>query len=89
APAEGAAVRPGHSPERVLTPAEAEEREKETVPVEKAEGRICGDLIYCYPPGIPLLVPGERIGAEEARALTAGAAELRGVREGKVRVIHG
>ena len=89
APAEGAAVRPGHSPERVLTPAEAEDREKETVPVETAEGRICGDLIYCYPPGIPLLVPGERIGAEEARALAAEAAELRGVREGKVRVIHG
>ena len=77
------------APEQVLTPAEAEEHEKEPIPAGEAEGRICGDFIYRYPPGIPLLVPGERIGAAEVRAFTAGGAEYRGVIEGKVRVIHG
>jgi arginine/lysine/ornithine decarboxylase len=27
----------------------------------EAEGLICGDFVYAYPPGIPLLVPGEII----------------------------
>ena len=29
------------------------------VPVAEAEGRICGEFIYKYPPGVPLLMPGE------------------------------
>ncbi len=33
--------------------------EKEIVPLERAEGRISGDFIGLYPPGIPLIVPGE------------------------------
>ena len=34
------------------------------VPLEKAGGRICAEFSYLYPPGIPLLVPGERITAQ-------------------------
>ena len=35
----------------------------ETKPVKmtEAEGKICGQYIYAYPPGIPLIVPGEII----------------------------
>ena len=29
--------------------------------IEEAEGKICGGFVYPYPPGIPVLVPGERI----------------------------
>ncbi len=36
----------------------------EEVPIERCEGRICGEYLYAYPPGIPLLVPGEYIGRE-------------------------
>ena len=35
------------------------------VPVEQAKGRIVGDFVNLYPPGIPILVPGEEIGAAE------------------------
>lgn len=31
------------------------------VPLEESTGRICAEFIYLYPPGIPLVVPGEEI----------------------------
>lgn len=39
--------------------------ERETLPLEECAGRICGSSIIPYPPGIPLICPGEEIGAEE------------------------
>ncbi|MGH8842926.1 MAG: lysine decarboxylase, partial [Advenella sp.] len=35
-------------------------REVERVPLDELEGRITGVLLTPYPPGIPLLIPGER-----------------------------
>ncbi len=35
--------------------------EKEPVPIRKAKGRTCGEFVMCYPPGIPILAPGEMI----------------------------
>lgn len=32
------------------------------MPAEDAAGRICAEQITPYPPGIPVLLPGERIG---------------------------
>ncbi len=37
--------------------------------LEDAAGRICAEYVTPYPPGIPLLVPGERITAEQVRQL--------------------
>ena len=34
---------------------------KVMMPIEKSEGRICGEFVMCYPPGIPILAPGEMI----------------------------
>ncbi len=34
---------------------------KEKLPLAKCEGRICGESVMCYPPGIPILAPGEVI----------------------------
>ena len=34
------------------------------VPVEQAKGQIAGDFVNLYPPGIPILVPGEEIGGD-------------------------
>ena len=48
-------------PEIVLTPREALSRETELVSREKATGRIAGELITAYPPGIALATPGEKI----------------------------
>jgi arginine decarboxylase len=35
-------------------------RKIERVPVDQLEGRITASLVTPYPPGIPLLIPGER-----------------------------
>ena len=32
-----------------------------SIPITKSLGKISGDIICPYPPGIPLIVPGERI----------------------------
>lgn len=40
---------------------EAVEEEGEKIPFNKAAGRISKEFIYAYPPGTPLLVPGEEI----------------------------
>ena len=32
--------------------------------LEEAEGKICREFVYLYPPGIPMLVPGEIISRE-------------------------
>ena len=34
---------------------------RETVPLEAARGRVSADFIHLYPPGIPIVVPGERL----------------------------
>ena len=52
------------NPEVVITPQKAFYGEKKSVPVEKSENYICGEFIMSYPPGIPILAPGERITKE-------------------------
>ena len=34
---------------------------QERIPLREASGRICAEYLYLYPPGIPLLAPGEEI----------------------------
>ena len=51
-------------PEVVRTPQEAFYAEKKQVPIREAAGAICAELVMCYPPGIPILTPGERITEE-------------------------
>ena len=51
-------------PEVVTSPQEAFYAEKISLPLEKSEGRVCSEFVMCYPPGIPILAPGERITAE-------------------------
>jgi len=43
---------------------EAWDAEKEAVLPESAAGRIAGEFINLYPPGVPVVVPGERLTAE-------------------------
>ena len=43
------------------SPYEAINKEVEVVGLKDAKGRVAGDYIYKYPPGIPLVVPGEII----------------------------
>ena len=43
------------------TPQKAFYAEKELIPIRETAGRICGEFVMCYPPGIPILAPGEMI----------------------------
>ncbi len=49
------------NPVVVLPPQDAFYAEKESIPLESSAGRICTEFVMCYPPGIPILAPGERI----------------------------
>ena len=51
-------------PTVVLTPREAFYAENESVDIEKSVGRISSEFVMCYPPGIPILAPGEQITQE-------------------------
>ena len=48
-------------PEVVSSPQEAFYAKKESLPIGKTAGRVCSEFVMCYPPGIPILAPGERI----------------------------
>lgn len=50
--------------ETVFRIAQAEEMKKRRVRLSESGGEISGEYLYLYPPGIPLIAPGERIGQE-------------------------
>ena len=44
-----------------VSPQDAFYAPKEALPLERCVGRICSEFVMCYPPGIPLLAPGEQV----------------------------
>ena len=52
------------APEVVLSPQEAFYAEKKSLPLKESAGCVCSEFVMCYPPGIPILAPGERITKE-------------------------
>ncbi|MCM1027680.1 MAG: aminotransferase class V-fold PLP-dependent enzyme [Roseburia sp.] len=48
-------------PRVVVSPQSAFYAEKESLPLEETKGRVCSEFVMCYPPGIPILAPGEEI----------------------------
>ena len=61
--------------EVVMTPREAYFARHETVPALDAIGGISAELVAPYPPGVPVLAPGERITSEAVAALHQALAE--------------
>lgn len=55
---------PDKLPVAKLTPREAFFATTDTIPFESSEGRICSEIVAPYPPGIPILAPGEVITAD-------------------------
>lgn len=81
--------------ETVLTSARMEELsgEKESVrklPLEECAGHVSAEYAYLYPPGIPVIVPGERISRESVEMLLTSRSQgfsLEGMEEeGSIRV---
>ncbi len=56
-------------PERACFAWEAAGKERETVDISAAVGRISAEYVWAYPPGIPLLIPGEVIDADFERLI--------------------
>lgn len=60
--------------ESALTPAEAFHAPARYVPLAQAAGEISADVVTPYPPGIPILAPGERVTRPIVEYLRAGLA---------------
>src|SRR3954449_3855883 len=79
------------SNEVALSPREAFLGEAEQVAVDAAPGRISCESIASYPPGVPALLPGERISAETVaylRELADSGARLHGASDPEFRTIN-
>lgn len=77
-------------PEQVLTPRQAYFSASEEIAWQQAVGRISAEMIAPYPPGIPIIYPGERITQEVWDYLEQFRRENRhihGSRDGKLEVI--
>lgn len=69
---------------------EAMDCPRQEVLLEQAQDRICGDFVSLYPPGIPILVPGEVITGETLEAIrlcTDLQGSVHGIRDGKIKVV--
>jgi Arginine/lysine/ornithine decarboxylases len=47
-----------------MSPKQAFYSEKNSLPLDESIGGVCTEFVMCYPPGIPILAPGERITGE-------------------------
>lgn len=52
------------NPEVALPPQTAFYAEKKMIPIKESKGQISGEFVMAYPPGIPVLAPGEKITGE-------------------------
>ncbi len=60
-PKTGMLTREYIAPTPVVTPQEAFYSAKLSLPLDEAVGRVCAEFVMCYPPGIPILAPGELV----------------------------
>ena len=52
------------NPKIVLSPKAAFYGEQEILPIMESAGRISCEFVMCYPPGIPIIAPGELLTPE-------------------------
>ncbi|MGZ0051370.1 aminotransferase class I/II-fold pyridoxal phosphate-dependent enzyme [Brevibacillus gelatini] len=70
---------------------EAVDRPREAIPLEQALGRVVAEMVIPYPPGIPVLVPGERIDEEGLAMLVQlrrGHTRFHGVQDDRLQTIQ-
>lgn len=78
--------------ESVCTIAQAEDCPGESCELLQSVGRVSGDFVTLYPPGIPILAPGEVVTEPIVKRLMEYAEngfEVHGVREGTIQVLKG
>jgi lysine decarboxylase len=59
------------NPEVVVTPREAFFARRRRIPLAESIGEVSAEQFTPYPPGVPLLAPGERITEEVVSAIAA------------------
>ena len=69
-------------PQQVMTPREAVMKEAKRMPIRQAVGEVAAVSAGLYPPGIPLVCPGERITGETVERLAKAANQQRFGTEG-------
>lgn len=82
--------RPLKMPERVLPLRDALFSESREIPINESEGAISALSIIPYPPGIPLLTPGEKITAEYIEyigLLLISNCPIHGLNKGNIQII--
>jgi arginine decarboxylase len=77
---------------QILDPRDAFFAATDSVPLADAGGKVAAEIISPYPPGIPLLVPGEEIQREDCELLTAIASaggRIHGLDDaGRIRIVR-
>lgn len=77
-------------PEKVLESYETDGEEHEYITIEESEGRIAGEYVFLYPPGSPMLVPGEKISRNMINRINEYIdinLNILGLKDGKICVI--
>lgn len=77
-------------PEAIISPRAAFYGETKTISFNESEGEISAEMIMAYPPGIPIVCPGERITQEiidYVNILKNEAAELQGTEDPEIKQI--
>jgi arginine/lysine/ornithine decarboxylase len=49
------------NPRVIFSPQEAFYSDKQSLPLKECKDKVCAEFVMCYPPGIPILAPGELI----------------------------
>ena len=52
------------NPVVAMSPQTAFYADKQSMPIDECAGKVCTEFVMCYPPGIPILAPGEMITKE-------------------------
>jgi lysine decarboxylase len=74
--------------ELAMSPREAYLGPQEVVPAERAAGRVAAESLATYPPGIPNVLPGERLTAETLAYVRRTLEQGGSVRGASDRLLH-
>lgn len=78
-------------PVMAMTPGDALQRKRKSVAAASAHGLIAGEYICPYPPGVPLVVPGEIITREiiqATRKIINGGGRIQGLKDQSLQMVQ-
>ena len=83
-------IPPPAGPAAALDLGEAYEQPSEETALGKAQGKVAAEFVNLYPPGIPLLVPGEILDGrmtEVIRGYMINGYTVQGINDNKIRIV--